>query len=71
MSADLPYQLPILFPAFSDEDTEDLPVPKPKTWKKCTRCNVEMSTTLDSYYGKSPYLGDYCSPCRWKHYGER
>ena len=32
----------------------------------CLKCECELSTYLDAYFGKDPYGTSLCSNCRWK-----
>ncbi|HTP29706.1 MAG TPA: hypothetical protein VMK12_29085 [Anaeromyxobacteraceae bacterium] len=46
-------------------DCEDDAVPDDKVrWRWCLKCERELSTTLDAYYGTDPVQARCCSSCR-------
>lgn len=58
------YPLPT---AAMESDLEWGPIPEPpkkESKPRCTECELELSATLDAYYGTNPWEASKCAPCR-------
>jgi hypothetical protein len=49
------------FPGFEGETTATEPE-RPR----CISCSIELSTTLDAYYGRDAYEASQCATCRYR-----
>lgn len=50
---------------WNDESDYDATCPgHPPAIPRCIACDVELSSTLDAYYGTSARLAKMCRPCR-------
>lgn len=52
------------WPTLETDDQVTADLPAVDTAKRCYACRVEWCDYLDAYFGKDPWLAEFCVKCR-------